>query len=259
MIDVIDVTQHYGIRPVLKHVSLHVEPGELVAVVGPNGMGKTTLLAVIAGVLCPQKGTVLIDGMPRRHSVEMELEIRRRVVYLPDHPWLPQNRTGREFLLGVGRVYEVADDRLFDHVERLLELFDLATEGDWPIRSYSNGQKHKIAVCSALVTDAPILILDEVFSGGLDPAGIMALRHVMTHLTGRKQATIVMSTPVPEIVEETADRVVVLRDGSVAADGTLAELRNQTGSSGPLSEVLSRLVHPKTVESLKKYFEESPS
>lgn len=139
MISLVGVTQHYGIRPVLKNVDLKISAGKLTAVVGPNGMGKTTLLGVIAGTLVPQHGRVEIDGLRRRGSEEEELAIRRRVVYLPDHPWLPRERTGREFLLAVGALYEVAPERLIDHVERLLALFQLQREGDWPIRSYSNG------------------------------------------------------------------------------------------------------------------------
>src|SRR6266436_3190521 len=112
MISVVDVTQHYGIRPVLRHINLTIPPGSLAAVIGPNGMGKSTLLSVIAGVLTPQHGRVEIDGLHRKSSIENELAIRRLVVYLPDRPWLPKNRTGREFLLGVGRLYDVPVERL---------------------------------------------------------------------------------------------------------------------------------------------------
>src|SRR6516225_12454228 len=158
MINVFDVTQHYGIRPVLRKINLSIPTRSLAAVIGPNGMGKSTLLAVIAGVLTPQHGYVEIDGLRRKSSVETELAIRRRVVYLPDRPWLPVNRTGREFLLGVGRLYDIPADRLIDHAERLLQLFELDRLGDSPIRTYSAGRQKKISLCSALVTEAKILL-----------------------------------------------------------------------------------------------------
>lgn len=119
MIEVINVTHHYGVRPVLRNVSLHVDKGEVVALMGPNGMGKTTLLGVIAGALWPIEGTVRIDGKVRRSSPENELAIRRQVVYLPAEPWLPSTRTGREWLLAVGRLYGIGEQRLMDHVPRL--------------------------------------------------------------------------------------------------------------------------------------------
>jgi ABC-2 type transport system ATP-binding protein len=255
MIRVVDVTHHYGVRPVLQRVNLEIQTGELVVVLGPNGMGKTTLLAIVGGLLWPLKGFVEIDGRRRRASVEDELAIRRRLAYLPDHPWLPGGRTGRELLLSIGQLYDIDDDRLMDHVARLLRVFDLQEEGDWPIRSFSNGQQKKMAICAALVTEAPVLVLDEPFSGGLDPSGILALKRILQHRTADRKVTVVMSTPVAELVEELAQRIVVLRDGQVAAFDTAENLRRQTGCCGSVAEVLERLVHPQTSENLRQYFE----
>lgn len=259
MINVVDVTQHYGVRPVLRNVNLRVKAGELVGLMGPNGMGKTTLLGAIAGVLCPQKGFVEIDGVRRRSSPENELAIRRKIFYLPDHPWLPKNRTGREFLLTVGQLYEVEDDRLMDHVDRLLQLFDLNRQADSPIRSYSNGQQKKIAICAALVSDAPVMLLDEPFSGGLDPSALLALKSVLLRLAERADVTVVMATPVPEIVEGLAHRIAVLREGELVAYDTPDGLRELTGCSGPLQEALERLINPQTLENIERYFEGADS
>jgi ABC-type multidrug transport system ATPase subunit len=255
MIELADVTQHYGVRPVLKRISLRIERGELAVIVGPNGMGKTTLLGVMGGVLQPQHGWVAVEGLRRRQSVEDELAVRRLAVYLPDHPWLPGLRTGREFLLSVGRLYEVPDDRLLPHVDRLLSLFNLGEQGDHPIRSYSSGQQKKIALCSALVTEAPILLLDEPFSGGLDPAGILALKRVLQRRVKEQGATVVLTSPVPEIVEEIANRIIILRDGEVIAADTLTGLRRLSGEPGSLAAILERLLYPETVQKLNDYFE----
>jgi len=176
-------------------------------------------------------------------------------VFLPTNPWLPAQMTGREFLLAVGQLYEVPFARLWNHIDRLVELFDLTKESDWPIRSYSSGQKKKIAVASALVTDAPILVLDEPFSGGMDPSGILALRGVLKRLASQEQSTIVITTPVPELVEELADRVAVLSDGRIVAFDTVEELRQQTGSTGSLAEALERLLHPGAPDKVARYLE----
>lgn len=259
MIDVVDVTQHYGVRPVLQGINLRIQQGELVVILGPNGMGKTTLLGVLAGTLQPQRGYVEINGFRRRRSVDEELAVRRITVYLPDHPWLPAARTGREFLLSVGRLYDVPEDRLLKHVDRLLELFELTAQGDWPIRSYSSGQQKKIALCSALVTDAPTLLLDEPFSGGLDPSGILALKQVLHWLVKQVGYTVVLTSPVPELVEKIADRIVVLRNGQVLAFDTLEGLRRLTECRGSLAEVLERLIYPETMRNLEHYFEGTSS
>jgi len=218
-------------------------------------MGKTTLMGVMVGVLSPQKGHVEIDGMRRRSSIEAELAIRKKVAYLPDQPWLPNNRTGREFLLAVGRLYDIDAERLMDHVERLLQLFQLKEQGDSPIRSYSNGQKKKVAICSVLVTDAAVLLLDEPFSGGLDPSGLMVLRRVLQRLAEENKVTIVLASPVAELVEGLAHRVAVLSDGRIAAYDTIDGLRRQTSCSGSLQEVFERLIRPQTLEDLDRYFE----
>jgi ABC-type multidrug transport system ATPase subunit len=257
MIKVVNLTQHYGVQPVLKNVDFEVREGELVAVMGPNGMGKSTLLAAIAGVLSPQKGRVEIDGIVRRSSEENELAIQRKVVYLPADAWLPKAATGREFLLASGRLWDVEEERLIDHSGRLLKLFDLEEKGGSPIFSYSTGQKKKIALSAALITDAPILLLDEPFAGGLDPSGIMAMRHVMKKLAEQSDRTIVIAVPVPELVEEIAGRIAIIRRGELIAYDTVDGLRKLAGDGKSLAEVLEHLINPQTMANLAEYFEGS--
>lgn len=259
MIRLTDITQHYGVRPVLRNLDVDIPDAAVTAIIGPNGMGKTTLLSVMAGVLSPQCGTVEIDDVVRRSSMETELEIRRVAVFLPDRPWLPKHRTGREFLLSVGAIYGIEAERLFDHADRLFQLFNLTQESDWPIRSYSNGQQKKLAVASALITDARTLILDEPFGGGLDPAGILALKHVLRRLVQEQKFLVVISAPVPEIIEELADNFVVLRQGQVVANETLEGLQRLTGIGGGLSEVLASLTSPETLDNVDHYFAGSSS
>ena len=254
MIRLKEITQHYGVRPVLENLSLDLEGPTITAIVGPNGMGKTTLLSVIAGVLSPQHGTVEIDGLMRRSSPEAELQIRRQAMFLPDRPWLPKHRTGREFLLSIGSIYGIPPERLFDHADRLFQLFNLTTESDWPIRSYSNGQQKKLALASALITEARTLILDEPFGGGLDPAGILALKHVLKRLSQEQGYLILISAPAPELIEDLAEEFVVLRKGEVVAHETIDGLRRLTGNNGPLSDLLATLTSPETLENVEHYF-----
>jgi len=255
VINLTGVTHHYGVRPVLRDVTLHVKEGELVAVMGPNGMGKSTLLGVVAGVLCPLKGNVQIAGLARRSTVANECSIRQQVAYLPDHPWLPKNMTGREYLNAVGRLYDVDIERLMEHVVRLLSLFDLTAQADSPIRVYSNGQQKKIALCGTLATEARVLVLDEPFTGGLDPSAIMALRRVLERLASRKDVTVLMATQIPELAQALAHRVAVLRNGTIVAYDSVNALREQTQCSGSLGDILERMIHPESLERIDRYFE----
>jgi ABC-2 type transport system ATP-binding protein len=158
-------------------------------------------------------------------------------------------------VLTVGRLYGVDEDRLMEHAERLLALFDLTGQADGPMRSYSSGQQKKLALCTALITEAPILLLDEPFSGGLDPAGILALKRLLRRRVTAQKATVVLTSPVPEIVEEIADRIIVLREGQVIAFDTLEGLRRLSGQNGSLGAILERLLYPETVRKLADYFE----
>lgn len=103
MIEVIDVSHHYRLKPVLRHVNLRVNPGETIAIMGPNGTGKTTLMQIMAGLIAPIVGHVEVDGLRRRQTAEQELQIRRKTVWLPAEPWLPVTKTGRQWLLATGR------------------------------------------------------------------------------------------------------------------------------------------------------------
>ncbi len=256
MIELDLVTQHYGVRPVLREISLRIERGEVVVILGPNGMGKSTLLGVMAGVLTPQRGSVTIDGKRRRGSDEEELAIRKMTVFLPDQAWLPLGQTSRDFLLAVGRLYEIDEERMMSHVEQLLDLFDLSAKADSAMWQLSAGQKKKVSLCSALVTEAPVLLLDEPFSGGLDPSGILTLKRLIQHDARRKHTTIVLTSPVPELIEEIATRVVVLRDGEILAFDTLDGLQRMTGHRGSLGQVLERMIFPETTQKLDTYFQE---
>jgi ABC-type multidrug transport system ATPase subunit len=199
-----------------------------------------------------------IDGKVRRSTPEDELAIRKQVVYLPADAWLPSTRTGREWLLAVGRLYGVDERRLMDHVPRLLALFDLEMQADHPIPSYSTGQRKKLALCGGLITEAPILLLDEPFSGGLDPSGIMALKRLLQFHRERRDRTVVMATPVPELVEELADRIAIIHDGRIVAHDTIPALRRVAGVAGSLDEIYEKLVNPQAAAKIQKYFGEAP-
>lgn len=251
-----NIVQHYGVRPVLRGINLEIPRGDLVAIMGPNGTGKSSLLGVMAGIISPISGLVEIEGMRRRGSIAEEVAIRRQVIYLPDQPWLPLQRTGREWLMAVGKLYDISDDRLMGHVEALLQVFDLTPQADSAISSYSTGQRKKLGLCSALVAEVPILLMDEPFSGGLDPSGLLVLKTIFQHLAKRSDRTVVFATPVPELVEEVAERILIMRDGQIAAFDTPRALRGGEDSPAELAETYARLTNPVAMEKLHKYFSE---
>lgn len=253
MIQVTDVFHHYGLRPILTDITFRVAAGQTLAIIGPNGTGKTTLLDLIAGAASPADGVISIDGRVRRSTVENELAIRRKTVFLPAEPWFPAGSSGRDFVLGVGELWGVPTRRLFDHVDRLLSVFQMEKIADSSIQGYSTGQKKKIGLCSALVTEASVLLLDEPFSGGLDPAGLTAMKQILKHLTERHDRTVVLTSPVPELVEEVADEVLILNEGTILMHDSVENVIRDADAQS-LDAALRKLIFPETEEELQQYF-----
>ncbi len=256
MINVVNLWHHYGIKPILQDINLHINPGELVTVMGPNGMGKSTLLGLMAGTLVPIRGYVEINGLQRRSSIEAEKTIRKKVFYLPDTPFLPLYFTGREFVLAMGYLYSVPEERLMSKIDNLFDIFDMAEKADSPILSYSAGQKKKIGICSALITEVPVYILDEPFSGGLDSSAITALSKILAHLAQRKDTTVVMAMPVPELVENFTHRIAIVANGKIIACDNIDNLRKTYNCNGNLGELLKYILDPEGNKNIERYLED---
>ena len=247
------ITQHYGVRPILRDISLQIETGEVAAIIGPNGSGKSTLLSVLGGILSPQRGHVEIDGQRRRSLIRSEREIRQSTVYLPDTVFTPGIVTGRDYILSIAKLYKIQSNRAVEHAERLLKLFCLDDKADSLISSYSTGQKKKIGLCGAMITEAKYFLLDEPFSGGLDPAGILAMKRVLQSFRDDRSRTVIFTTPVAELVDELADRLVLIRDGQIVGDYKVEDLNDGGGES--VTRVVEKLVFPSAVQNIQSYFE----
>ena len=254
-IEVKNLSHHFNAGRVLKDINLSVEKGQLVAIMGPNGMGKSTLLSIIGGVVSPFRGEVFINELKRRGSVAEENEIRRSIFYLPDNIWTNQFTTGREYLLMVGRAFNLNEVDVFNHIEELAELFNMTSVLDNLCNSYSSGQYKKLGLCSALVSQSKILLLDEPFSGGLDSSGLFYIRKILKRLAERKDVTVLMTVPVPELIDELAHKIAIIINGEIKEYDTPANLRNQYSANGTMAEVLEKIVNPLGVESIERYLD----
>ncbi len=256
MIKVDNVWHTYSVKPVLKGINLHIKAGELVTVMGPNGMGKSTLLALIGGMMKPTRGQIIIDAKVRRSAIAAEKEIRKIVFYLPADPYLPLGLTGREYILGIGRLWGRDDMAMIPHMESLLDIFDLKDQGDSLIHSYSTGQRKKIGLCAAFITETPVMVLDEPLSGGLDSSALVAVTRILRRLAERKESTVVIAVPVPELVEELSGRIAVIQSGKMLTCGTLQELREQSQCNGSLAEILEKIGNPQALDKVETYLKE---
>src|SRR5688572_2477425 len=246
MIRLVGVTKRYARFTAVHPLDLHVRRGELFGFLGPNGAGKTSTIRMIAGVLRPTAGRVLIGG----HDVAREpMLAKQHIGYIPDRPSVYEKLTGAEFLRFVsglwGRDGEEAEKRAAD----LLELFELSSWKDTLVESYSHGMRQKLLISSALVHSPDVIIVDEPMVG-LDPRAARLMKDVMRAFVDQG-GTVFLSTHTLEVAEALCDRIAILHQGRIRAMGTMQDLRTEAaaGAAG-LEEIFLKLTGSENVREL---------
>src|SRR5262245_54066504 len=229
------VNRFFG-AAVVNDVSFTVRRGEVVGYLGPNGSGKSTTARMLTGLLEKSAGAVLFEG---RDVAIDPVAFRGRLGYVPEEPILYSFQSALEYLELVGRLRELERHRLTKKIGALLELFGLSQAANQDLGSYSKGMKQKVMLIAALLHDPDVLILDEPDSG-LDVTNTLVLRQLLTALARRGKA-VLYSSHVLELVEKACDRVIVIHQGRVVADGTVEALQ-RLANSGSLEQVFSQLV-----------------
>jgi len=230
-IEVEGLTRTFGGVPAVDGLSFRVERGEIFGFLGPNGAGKTTTLRMLAGLLKPSRGSVRILGYD---VVEQALEVKRRIGVIADPPYLYDKLTGHEFLAFMADLYGVERRAARERSARLLDLLGLGDAASELTEGYSHGMRQKLSLAAALLHDPGVLLLDEPTSG-LDPRAARTVRDLLVGLADQGRA-IVLSTHALEIAEQMCSRIAIMNRGSLAAVGTLAELRGQADAAGATLE-----------------------
>lgn len=220
------LTKRYGARAAVDGISFEIPKGHIVGFLGPNGAGKSTTLKMMAGFLPPTDGTITIDGLDVH---EESLQARAKLGYMPETvPVYPELRVS-EFLSFRAELKGVRSSggARKKAVERAMELTGIADRARWLVGELSKGYKQRVALADAIVANPPVLILDEP-TASLDPNQIVEVRELIKSLGG--EHTIVVSTHILPEVEAMCSRVIILRKGTVAAQGTMDEIRAQLSS-----------------------------
>jgi len=234
MIELRNVTKHYGAKLAVDGLDLTVRPGELFAFLGPNGAGKTTTIKMICGLLAPNRGTVLVGG----HAASSP-EARQLLGYVPDQPYLYDKLSGREFLRFVVEMYGIERRRARSRIGELIEVFEMGDYIDELCQNYSQGMKQRVVFASALVHDPKVLVVDEPLVG-LDPRSARIVKDLFLS-QARAGCTVLMSTHLLAIAEELADNIGIVDRGRMLTTGTLTQLRDRLHHQGPLEELFLRL------------------
>jgi ABC-2 type transport system ATP-binding protein len=221
------VTGGYGHLPVLKNINFEVANGEMVGLIGLNGAGKSTTIKEIIGLLTPSKGQITIDELKLATDPE---EYRKKIGYIPETPSLYEELTLREHIEVTAMAYDIPKEEALRRAEPLLKTFRLANKLDWFPANFSKGMKQKVMVLCAFLVEPSLYIIDEPFLG-LDPLAINALLEMMDDMR-KSGAALLMSTHILATAEKYCDRFVVLHNGEVRAQGTMAQLRQEFSLPG---------------------------
>ncbi|MGX8796867.1 ABC transporter ATP-binding protein [Fusibacter sp. JL298sf-3] len=237
VIEIKDLKMRYdaGGEWVLKGVDLDVAPGQIIGYIGPNGAGKSTTVKIILGMVTQYDGSVHIFG---KDIKEDPIQYKSRIGYVPEIANLYDSLTGKEYLNFIGTLYGLEEGVIKDKGEALYRLFGIEDALHSRIVSYSKGMKQKLMIIAALIHDPELLFFDEPING-LDANSVMIFKALLKKLSEQGK-TIFYSSHIMEVVEKISDRIVVLNDGVVAADGHFDTLKAE-GHVESLQDVFNQL------------------
>jgi ABC-2 type transport system ATP-binding protein len=234
-IEVRGLRKSFGPRAVLAGIDLAVERGAILGYIGPNGAGKTTTVRILCGLEPQFEGEARVCGFdPRRQP----LEVKRRIGYVPENALLYEQLTVAEFLLLVGRLHGLEDELVRRRAQRFLEVFELAERLGSRIATLSKGMRQKVLLTSALLHDPEAVFLDEPLSG-LDVNATILVKEFLRALAAAGK-TVFYCSHVMDVVERVCDRIIILDQGAIVAQGSFEELQRAQGG-GSLERIFAEL------------------
>lgn len=225
----------YGKKQVLKDINLEVYPGQVIGYIGPNGAGKSTTVKVLCGLLTDYEGEVSVCGFDLKTRT---LDAKRKIGYVPELAELYDVLTPREYLNFTGALYGLEENQCQERIQRMMAAFGLADNLDQRMDSFSKGMRQKVLIASGLLHNPDIIILDEPLSG-LDANSVIIIKDLISRLA-REGKTIFYCSHMMDVVEKVSDRIVLIDGGTVIADGSFEELKQQQGNQS-LEQIFATL------------------
>jgi ABC-2 type transport system ATP-binding protein len=220
-IEVSHLVKTYAGVTAVSDISFTVARGEILGFLGPNGAGKSTTMRILTGYLPATSGRVNICGLPVATQPD---EAKRKIGYMPENNPLPEDMRVSEYMYFRGRLKEVSRRKLGPRIDEVLELCDLKRVRHKIIGQLSKGYRQRVGIAEAILAEPPVIIMDEP-TIGLDPHQILIVRDLIASLRGRM--TVIISSHILPEIEMTCDRVLIINQGRVVAQGTPADLRRE--------------------------------
>jgi ABC-2 type transport system ATP-binding protein len=240
------LTKRYRRVPVVNEVSFTLNAGEVTGYLGPNGSGKSTTVKMLAGLVEPSNGQILLDGIA---VSEDPIGFKRRLGYVPEEAHVYPALSGLEYLQLMGRLRELPEHVVNEKATDLLKLFSLHLHRHAPLASYSKGMKQRVLISGALLHDPDILIFDEPLSG-LDVSSALLFKHLLAELASRGKIILYISH-VLEVVERICAKVIIIYKGEIKAEDNVRRLRDLMNLPS-LEEIFTQLVQHEDMEAVAR-------
>jgi ABC-2 type transport system ATP-binding protein len=239
------ITKTYGRQNAVEKLSFQVKTGEVLGFLGPNGAGKTTTMKAITGYLETNEGDIEVGGVSVNQNPE---EVKKFIGYLPEHNPLYQDMPMIDYLGFIARLQGVEKGMIESRVTEMIQVCGLKSEKHKKIRELSKGYKQRVGLAQALIHNPEVLILDEPTTG-LDPNQIVEIRELIKKI-GREK-TVILSSHILAEVEATCDRILIINNGKIVANGTAEELRRQAQGNELLKVELGNATRNDAFNALK--------
>lgn len=225
MLNIINFSKTYkGGKKAVDNLNLTIEAGDIYGFIGHNGAGKTTTLKAVAGIHSFEEGDIRINGIPIR---ENPLACKQITAYIPDNPDIYEYLTGIQYLNFIADIFHISAKLRKERIQKYCDMFELTPALGDLISSYSHGMKQKLVICSALLHEPKLLLLDEPFVG-LDPKASVILKRIMKEMCENGSA-IFFSTHVLEVAEKLCNKVAIIKNGRLIMSGKTEDIiKNQS-------------------------------
>ena len=238
MIEIKNVSKSYlKNNLVIKNMNLKINDGEIFGFLGPNGVGKTTTIKMITGILEIDEGDILIDNYS---ILKNPLQAKKQFGYVPDNPDMFLKLKGIEYLNFIADIYEIEEKDRKERIEKLTKLFEIDEALNVRIEEYSHGMRQKIAIIGAIIHNPQNLIIDEPMVG-LDPKATYELKKIMREMANNNKA-VFFSTHILDVAEKVCDRIGIINEGQIIFVGTVEEMKQQLKEQKSLEELFMEII-----------------
>lgn len=226
IIQVKGLSKSYGKKSVLNSIDLEILPGQIIGYIGPNGAGKSTTVKILTGLDGDFEGEVKVDGIDVRQD---PLAVKRIIGYIPEVAEIYDVLTPLEFLHLVGSLHDMEASQIEERASKMLNFFGLEGHFDKRMDTFSKGMRQKVLIISGLLHNPKVIFMDEPLTG-LDANTVIMVKEIISRLS-EEGKTIFYSSHMMDIVEKVSDRIVLINQGNIIADGSFEELQKQGGES----------------------------